>query len=277
MNTTAKRKTLGFFLVIVVSGLSAEATEICLRSQVAARGSIVLLGDVADIKADSDEQRAELARRELFPAPNPGQSRLFRQQEIRGLLELHGLDTQTWKFSGARLARITGGAAVPREIRELDSPAEPVEPVAVVTRRALARGEIIRPADVEMGVATESLRGIVPVAGLADAVGLELARGVAAGQPLDQRYLKPPVVVRRGESVTVYAKAAGVSVRTTAKAMDNGAVGDLIWLESLDNRQRYTARVTGLQQAEIYATGASASPGPRAHAIGRALNNTLRK
>jgi flagella basal body P-ring formation protein FlgA len=58
--------------------------------------------------------------------------------------------------------------------------------------------------------------------------------------------------------VTVYVRAPGVQVRTAARSRDTGSQGELISVESLENRQTYFARVTGIQEAEVYARGQSA-------------------
>ena len=48
--------------------------------------------------------------------------------------------------------------------------------------------------------------------------------------------IRRPVVVRRGDAVTLYARSAGLRVRTTVRAREDGGVGDLITVESLDDR-----------------------------------------
>ena len=71
--------------------------------------------------------------------------------------------------------------------------------------------------------------------------------------------MRQPLLVRKGEVVTVYVRASGVQVRTTARSRDNGSHGELINVESLENRKTYFARVTGIQEAEVYARGESAA------------------
>jgi flagella basal body P-ring formation protein FlgA len=134
----------------------------------------------------------------------------------------------------------------------------------VTTRRALSPGETVRAVDVELRPLDTPLRGVMPLSQVSEAVGQEVTRPVAAGQPLDARWLQRPLLVRRGEAVVVYARAAGVCVRTTAKATQDASLGDLVTLESLENRQRFSARVTGLQQADVYASGNAAEMSPSA-------------
>ena len=65
--------------------------------------------------------------------------------------------------------------------------------------------------------------------------------------------------VSMSKPVTVFALATGVRVRTTAKSLGQGSKGDLIMLESLENRQRFSARITGFQRAEVFASGVRVS------------------
>jgi flagella basal body P-ring formation protein FlgA len=57
----------------------------------------------------------------------------------------------------------------------------------------------------------------------------------------------------------VRARAAGVQVTTTASATEDGSLGDIIMVQSLENREKYATHVTGLQQVEVYATGVVAT------------------
>jgi hypothetical protein len=65
----------------------------------------------------------------------------------------------------------------------------------------------------------------------------------------------------------LYARSAGLRVRTTVRSREDGGVGDLIAVESLTDRAAFYARVTGIQEAEVYAAPAeSAAPQPAADA-----------
>jgi hypothetical protein len=71
----------------------------------------------------------------------------------------------------------------------------------------------------------------------------------------DSRCLQQATLVRRGEAVTVCSRAQGVCVRTMAKALEDGGRDELIMLESLENKNRFSARIVGPQEAEVRATG----------------------
>lgn len=131
-------------------------------------------------------------------------------------------------------------------------------PAVVVAMRPLPRGAIVQPSDVELRPGTSS---ITPgaIGSLDEAVGLETVRAVFAGQVLDSQAVRRSVLVHRGEVVTVYARAAGVQVRTTGRARDDGSLGTLVEVESLLNRSVILARVSGPQEVEVFAPPAALS------------------
>ncbi len=130
----------------------------------------------------------------------------------------------------------------------------------VVAAESLARGAVIRPADLRLeqgGVmeeASDAFHAIDQV------VGQETTRVIPMGTILDRKSIRPPLLVRRGERVTVSARSAGIQVRTRAKARQEGSLGDLIEVESLTDRAAYFARVCGVQEVEVYARATRAEP-----------------
>lgn len=170
--------------------------------------------------------------------------------------------------------RITIGAEV--STHTLHVRATP-RPQVVVARRTLAPGTVITPADIDLTEAGPTYSfdhaapdGSTTVSRLQlngrpraavqttpakwdECIGMETTRTVAAGQVLTADALRQPTLVKRGEAVTVYARSRGVVVRVTGRALESGSRGSLISVESLDNRQRFLARVSGLQEVVVEA------------------------
>ena len=108
-------------------------------------------------------------------------------------------------------------------------------PVAVPIR-ALARGEVVRAADVtiERRPKADFREG---VAAAADPTGLAVRQPVRAGQPLRASDLMRPEIVHRNESVTLVFEAPGLVLTMRGKAIDPGAQGDMVSvLNSQSNR-----------------------------------------
>lgn len=149
-----------------------------------------------------------------------------------------------------RLELIVGGpeseSRSPLDVRVASSVA------VVVPLRPIPRGNVVRSEDVQVTQATFTTavpRGLSN--SLDEVVGREAVRPLAEGRPLSNDALRSPILIRRGEVVTVYALSPGVKVRSVARARDDAGLGDQITLETLHDRKAILARVTGPQEAEV--------------------------
>lgn len=132
----------------------------------------------------------------------------------------------------------------------------------VVALRAIPRGSLVQATDVALDRGASSGGDQGGFRSVGDVIGREATRAIPAGKVIEQDYLRSPILVRRGQAVTVHARAAGIHVRTTARARDDGGQGDLVSVESLLDRKAYHARVCGIQEVEVYARAVAARDGP---------------
>lgn len=123
----------------------------------------------------------------------------------------------------------------------------------VVAAVSLARGAVIRSADVRLAPAPPGSDASDAARSIEEVVDRETTRAIAAGTVLRTGMLRAPVMVRRGEVITVYCRAPGIRVRTVGRAREEGTLGDLILVESVLDRGVYAARVSGIQEAEVFA------------------------
>lgn len=128
-----------------------------------------------------------------------------------------------------------------------------VPAAVVVTTRSLPRRTVIGLSDVQLRPAGAADETAGLFQSIEDVLGMEVTQAIATGKPLKKETVRPPILIRRNEMVTVYARSSGIQVRTTARARNDGSLGDLITVESLEKRRPYFARVSGIQQVEIYA------------------------
>lgn len=89
----------------------AWSASIRFKAECRCQGSLVRLGDIAEIEADNEQQKAKLSQIELFPAPSLRGFRTIRSQEIKDLLSLKSIDLTSIRFSGARRVKIYGSKA----------------------------------------------------------------------------------------------------------------------------------------------------------------------
>jgi len=181
--------------------------------------------------------------------PADAQARLLLRA-TRGILVRGG--SAPW--TGSQRLELSVATADGVEAMVLEALVAPAA-TAVVTVHPLAKGSVVRADDVRLA-AVDSVRD--GYRRIEDVLGKELLQGVPEGRALDRGMLRAPVSVRRGDVVTVFARAAGIRIRTLGRAKDEGAVGDLIAVESIENRKSYYARVCGLQEVELFAGTPSA-------------------
>ena len=91
-----------------------------------------------------------------------------------------------------------------------------------------------------------------------EAIGKEAVQTIRAGGIVMASQLRAPILVRRGERVSVRARTGGVTVRTYAMAQQDGSLGELVMVTPTDSRDKYVARVSGVRELEVFAAGATA-------------------
>jgi flagella basal body P-ring formation protein FlgA len=123
-----------------------------------------------------------------------------------------------------------------------------------VAVRPIARGEVITAADVEMqSLETAPTTGRRPVIeSLEQLVGMEARQAIQMGDVILTDNVQAPLLVKRGEEVSVVSQSGGIRVRTTARARQDGSRGQLVQVESLESKERYDVRVVGVREAAIF-------------------------
>jgi flagella basal body P-ring formation protein FlgA len=374
-------------MALLVSGLCttssvSAAVDVKLRERVAPYGSVVRLGDVAEIASPDRQQARQLGSLPLMPAPAPGTERFLRTREIQDMLSAQGVDIGALRFVGAvqvvvaaadgakassnviqvsgetrtgeRVAPMNQHAAIlagvatepalsklsvdefrateirdqlknivtnylnmkagkvqpwkvecdlsDREIAKLDAAlSTPVctggsepwtgrqrflisfssadgqvqlpvfaeispPPVpAIVAIRPIGRGEIVKAADIELRTVDANSKSVGQRAA-ADSVekliGMEARQAIQAGDIVFTDQVQAPIVVKRGDVITVTSQSGGIRVRTSGRAMHDAARGELVQVESLGSREKYDARVVGPREATVYAISRPAPPEP---------------
>lgn len=119
----------------------------------------------------------------------------------------------------------------------------------LVLRNSVAAGSAVRSEDVEL--IAVPMRGIAaPLASLESLGGFVASTELKPGQTLTKDLLYAPLLVRRGESVTVKATAGGVTIAATMRAKSDARFGDTISVEHLTGNGNASARVVGVRSLE---------------------------
>ena len=130
-----------------------------------------------------------------------------------------------------------------------------VETVATaVLAQALARGEVVKAADVTIERRPKAEVTGEPIATVDDAVGLAVRQQMRAGQVLARGQLMKPELVHRDDSITLVYEVPGILLTTRGKALEAGAMGDTIGVTNLETKRTVQGTVTGPSRVTIMST-----------------------
>ena len=133
----------------------------------------------------------------------------------------------------------------------------------VVAVQPLSCGEVITAAHLELrpvDYLPQATDRRTAVESMEDLIGLEARHAIRAGEVVFSDQVQSPVLIKRGEMISVSSHAGGIRVRTTARARQDGAKGEIVQVESLETRERYDARVVGAREAAVFALNRPAEP-----------------
>jgi flagella basal body P-ring formation protein FlgA len=151
----------------------------------------------------------------------------------------------------------------------IDAQAE-VRQIVAIARTPIRRGETITAADVafEPQWIASTQRPAAP----SIVIGSAAKAQMQAGQVMLDRDIHAPVVVSRGDIVSVHVVSGSLVVESRARALASARDGEIVEFESLDpnarQRSKFKARMNGRGRAVMLAetiSGPSASTAPSEH------------
>ncbi len=120
-----------------------------------------------------------------------------------------------------------------------------------VLKTALQAGDMIGTADVEY---VTRRRDMIPGDTLLDTgriVGMTPRRGARLGQPLQANDLESPMMVKKGQTVTLSLKNGAIALSLQGKAMQNGGEGDVVRVLNPASNQVVEGVVSGFQTVSV--------------------------
>lgn len=132
-------------------------------------------------------------------------------------------------------------------------PARAGELKVVTPTRDIARGEVIGEGDVALSAAPNRPLPVNILTGLDAAKGMEARRALRAGELMSGTDVRRPVVVAKGQTVTMMFEAPGVSLTAMGRAMGEGGVGDTVVVQNPASYRMVNAVITGA--GTVRATG----------------------
>jgi flagella basal body P-ring formation protein FlgA len=123
------------------------------------------------------------------------------------------------------------------------SPAGAATVRIVVPAHDIARGEVIGESDLTYAtVDGNALMSGVPTK-MEEIKGMQARRVLSAGQPFRGDDVRRPIVITKGQSVTMQFSAPGVELIATGRAMSEGGIGDMVTIQNLASFRMIAATV----------------------------------
>lgn len=113
----------------------------------------------------------------------------------------------------------------------------------LLASRNLVRGDIVTQADVVSEVVNISQLRQGQIGESDNIIGQEVRRPISKGEPFRSAALDSPMVVRRGDPVTIELQAGPIAVRSNGTAMANGRIGESIRVRNSQSDRIVNARV----------------------------------
>ena len=128
----------------------------------------------------------------------------------------------------------------------------------VVPAHDIARGDTISENDlIYATVDGASLMSGVPTR-IEEVKGMQARRTLSAGQPFRADDVRRPIVITKGQTVTMEFDAPGVQLTAMGRAMSEGGVGDTVTVQNPASYRMVSAVVTA--PGTVRATGIIAAP-----------------
>jgi len=216
--------------------------------------------EVYDPHRLTDLIKAELVRKDASLSPD-----LLKISFDRALLPIEAnpaaadpirFDHVLWSRSSGRFS-ISASVSTERGRKPVSFAGTALEMMEVATlAQPMRRGGIVREQDIVM---SRMPRNSVPSNALIDAaevIGLAARSSLRSNTPVSRSDFAKPILIERGEKVTVTYQIAGMRLTTRGRAMDEGAAGDLIDIMNLESRRVVPAMV--ISRGQVVAQPASA-------------------
>ena len=126
-----------------------------------------------------------------------------------------------------------------------DAPAGATSIRIVVPARDILRGEVIGDSDLTFSDFTGTALAPSTVTKFETLTGMQTRRTLRSGESLRAEDVRRPVVVTKGQTVTMTFRAPGVELSAVGRAMGEGGVGDTVTVQNPVSFRMIAATITG--------------------------------
>lgn len=165
------------------------------------------------------------------------------------IVEEIDFDRQTGRFVAT--VAVPANHAQPQRARVAGRVQEVTE--VPVLRSYVGPGEIITSSNIEMREIPTRRLGYNVVASAADLIGQSPKRTIQPGQPVRTTDVQRPELVSKGAMVTMSVASPGMTLTATGRAIEGGAIGDVIAVMNVQSKRTIQATVTGPNRVQVTA------------------------
>lgn len=117
-------------------------------------------------------------------------------------------------------------------------------PIPVVNRR-VQPDEILQPRDIEMIEMAWARVHAFAITEYEDLVGMQVRRMLSPGRPVHHQSVTPPIIVSRGDKVTIELQHGPLQLTATGKAISDAHLGQEVRVVNLSSNKTITAIAKG--------------------------------
>ena len=159
------------------------------------------------------------------------------------------IDPETLSVAAVRFDAASGRFVVQIKLASgrlfgIQGKVEPGVDVPMLTR-TLRAGELAEPEDVLLTRVAQSRLARGALTETADVVGFSARRQLRAGLVLREGDFEKPVVVRKGDVVTIVYRVPGVELTARGTSLANGGLGDTVAVVNTQSHKQIEAVVAG--------------------------------
>ncbi|MGZ9133405.1 MAG: flagellar basal body P-ring formation chaperone FlgA [Nitrospira sp.] len=122
---------------------------------------------------------------------------------------------------------------------------------AVVVTRFLKAEELIDMSDLKtVGLRVQQVNHPF-ITDQAEVVGKSASRPLPPETPLRPAFVKPPLVIKKGDRVLIEARRGGLSIRANGVTKANGQIGQTVMVTNLDSGRELRAKVVAPSLVEV--------------------------
>lgn len=120
-----------------------------------------------------------------------------------------------------------------------------------VLRTPMKNGAVIRKSDLDTITLREQGLNHDMILRADELIGMTPRRMIVAGKPMTENELEEPQIVERGDNVTMVFSHGTLALTAQGKALENGAIGDMIRVVNLSSSKTLQAQITGEREVSV--------------------------